>query len=190
MALPRPSVPALLFLAVCAAVSLTAAPPPRPSTWAQPAAARHLRNFYRLDAKLYRSAQPGEDGFREAARLGIRSVLSLRDHHDDESEARGAGLTLYRVEMEAGDIRREDVVRALRVLRDAPGPILVHCWHGSDRTGLVCAMYRIVFQGWDRAEALRELKEGGYGHHEMFDGIPRFVNEVDLEALERDVMAP
>jgi len=186
----RLSAPALLFLGVAAVVSLGGTSAPRPATWAQPVAARHLKNFYQLDAKLYRSAQPRDEGFREAAALGIRSVLSLRDHHDDRHEAQDTGLALYRVPMEAGDIRRADVVKALRVLRAAEGPVLVHCWHGSDRTGLLCAMYRIVFQGWDRAEALRELTEGGYGHHEMFDNIPRFIREVDLEALKRDVLAP
>lgn len=190
MVWPRLSARALLFLVVCLAAPLSGATPPRPTAWAQPVAARELENFYRLDGRVYRSAQPDDDGFREAAALGIQSVLNLRDHHDDRREARGTGLTLYRVEMEAGDIRREDVVRALRVLKDARGPILVHCWHGSDRTGLICALYRIVFQGWDRAEALRELREGGYGHHEMFDGIPRFLNEVDLEALKGEVMRP
>lgn len=183
---------ALLLMVGCTpAPSLgPAAPPPRPAAWAQALPTQHLKNCFRLDARVYRSGQPDQEGFAEAAALGVKSVLNLRDHHDDDSEAKGTGLVLYRVEMEAGDIKRDAVVRALRTLKAAQAHVLVHCWHGSDRTGLICALYRVLFQGWSREEALREMREGGYGHHEMFEGITTFLKTEDLEALRNDVMAP
>ncbi len=38
-----------------------------------------------------------------------------------------------------------------------------HCQMGADRTGSVMAMFRILLQGWTREEALREMREGGFG---------------------------
>ena len=60
-------------------------------------------------------------------------------------------------------------------------PLLVHCQHGADRTGTMCAMYRIVKQGWSADEAIKELEEGGYGFHSMWINIPRFIRKAAEE---------
>jgi protein tyrosine phosphatase (PTP) superfamily phosphohydrolase (DUF442 family) len=159
----------------------------RPATWATPVSSEHLKNFYRLDDKVYRSAQPDEKGFQELKTLGITNVLSFRDYHSDD-EGKGFGLNLYRVKMEAGEITAEKVVEALRVIRKSEGPILIHCWHGSDRTGLISATYRIVFQGWTKDDAIDELVNGGYGYHSMYKNIPEFIRQVDVEKVKQAVL--
>ena len=158
----------------------------RPETWATPVPSEHLKNFYKLDDKVYRSAQPDKKGFQELKALGIKNVLSFRDFHSDD-EGKDLGLNLYRVKMEAGDITIEKAVEALRIIRNAEGPILIHCWHGSDRTGLVSAMYRIVFQGWSKEDAIDELMHGGYGYHSMYKNIPEFIRQVDIEKIKQGV---
>ena len=45
------------------------------------------------------------------------------------------------------------------------GPFFVHCQHGSDRTGVCIAAYRIVVQGWTKQDAIREMTGGNYGFH-------------------------
>lgn len=124
-----------------------------------------MKNFSKVDHKLYRSQQPGRSDFRRLATDGIREVLSLRWYHNHSSQAKAAGLKLHRIAAKASKITIAQIVDALRVIRDAQGPILVHCWHGSDRTGAVIAMYRIVFQGVSKEEAIREMTEGGFGFH-------------------------
>ncbi len=160
----------------------------RPETWAAPVPSKHLKNFYRLDDKVYRSAQPDREGFRELKALGIRNVLSFRDYHSDD-DGKDAGLTLYRVKMETGDVREEQVVESLRIIRGSEGPILIHCWHGSDRTGLVSAMYRIVFQGWTKDAAIDELMHGGYGYHSLYKNILEFIRNADIEKVKQMVSA-
>ena len=160
----------------------------RPAVWATPVASKHLKNFYKLDDKVYRSAQPSEKGFGELEQLGIRSVLSFRDYHSDKAE--GTDLRLFRVKMEAGDITDEKVIEALRIIKQADGPILIHCWHGSDRTGLISAMYRIVFQGWTKDAAIDELMNGGYGYHSLYKNIPEYLRKVDVEKVKKEVLAP
>ncbi len=159
----------------------------RPATWAAPVFSERIGNFYRLDDKVYRSEQPDRKGFEELKAIGIRNILSLREFHSDD-DGREAGLTLYRVRMEAGDITIEQVVEALRIIRNAEGPILIHCWHGSDRTGLVSAMYRIVFQGWPKEDAIDELMHGGYGYHAMYKNIPEFIRQADIEQVKQGVL--
>jgi protein tyrosine phosphatase (PTP) superfamily phosphohydrolase (DUF442 family) len=159
----------------------------RPANWAIPLASKDLKNLYRLDAHVYRSAQPDEAGFAELAALGVTDILNLRDYHDDDGEAKGLPLKLHRVEMEAGSITAAQVLDALRVIRDAKGPVLIHCWHGSDRTGTVAAMYRIVFQNWSKEAALDELKDGGYGYHSIYRNIPEFIEQADVAWYRREL---
>jgi protein tyrosine phosphatase (PTP) superfamily phosphohydrolase (DUF442 family) len=161
----------------------------RPEKWAIPVSSEHLKNFYRIDDKLYRSAQPDKKGFQELKTFGVRNVLSFRDYHSDD-DGKDFGLNLYRVKMEAGDVTMEKVVEALRIIRNSEGPVLIHCWHGSDRTGLISAMYRIVFQGWSKDEAIDELMRGGYGYHSLYKNIPEFIRQADIDEIRKQVLAP
>jgi protein tyrosine/serine phosphatase len=182
----------LLLFSILLATSLTAAEPhSRSETWAVSVPCENLGNCHRLDSKAYRSSQPSRKGFKEAIQLGIKNVLNLRDHHSDDDETRGLNIKTYRVQMEAGDIKEEQLIAALKIIKNSDGPILIHCWHGSDRTGLVCAAYRIVFQDWTREAALDELVNGGFGYHKsIYKNITRWIENSDFEALKKKVFAP
>jgi tyrosine-protein phosphatase SIW14 len=178
----------LVYVVTIAAFPAAAEQPARPTEWATPVQSQHLKNFYRLDEKVYRSAQPDRKGFQELKAFGITNVLSFRDHHADDKDAKGLGLTLHRVKMEAGEIKDEQVAGALRIIRTAKGPVLIHCWHGSDRTGLVSALYRILYQNWSKDEAIEELMKGGYGYHSLYRNVPEYIRKVNIEELRRAVL--
>lgn len=145
-----------------------------------------LHNLHRVDAHVWRSSQPDAVGFQELKSAGIGEVLSLRHYHGDEHLA--YGLVLHRVPMDAERIRDADIVAALRVLTRADKPVLVHCWHGSDRTGIVVAMYRMVVQGWSREKAIAELNDPAYGHHAgAYPNIRRYLETVDVERIRREL---
>lgn len=160
----------LLNLASLAAAD---APRTRPLTWAQPVIGTQLENLHQVSPEVYRSAQPNTADLKLLIeQLGVKSVLTLRNWHDDQGVGKGLPLTLYRVDMEADEVEADKVAKALQIIHDAPKPILIHCWHGSDRTGLVVAAYRITAQGWDPLAATDELTNGGFGYHaKMFPGI-------------------
>lgn len=169
------------------------APAQRPAAWAQPVTSPALSNLHRVDKQLYRCAQPSKEGLRELERMGVRTVINLRDNHDDVEEGGGTKLRLLRLEMTAWDMEDERVARVLALLREKEhGPFAIHCRHGSDRTGVVCAMYRMVEQGWSREDALREMREGGYGFHRVFVNLARYLQRVDIEKVRRrvDELAP
>jgi protein tyrosine/serine phosphatase len=157
----------------------------RPAKWAQPIT--KIGNFCRITPQLYRSAQPDAEGMRELERRGVRTVINLRQFHRDEVPC-CSKLTLRRVKMDASVIKDDDIALVLAMLRQKhDGPFLIHCRHGSDRTGVVCAMYRIVEQRWSREDAIRELDEGGYGFHRMFANIPAYLRKVNVEKIRRRV---
>jgi len=182
-------VPALIVSAAC--FFRTSAPTvPRPATWAERVPSQHLKNFFKLDEGVFRSKQPGRAGFEELRDLGFRTVLNLRSRHTDEDETAGSGLALVWVPMKTGKFKEADVVAALRAIRDAAKPVLVHCQAGADRAGVISAMYRVVFQGWSKEEAIAELRGGGFGFHSRYKNIPEFIREADIEKVRRAVGLP
>ena len=160
----------------------------RPAKWAQPVPGTGVKNLNRVTPQLFRSAQPDAAAMRDIEKLGVRTVINLRDLSNDKDEARGTKLRLRRTKMDTWHIEDEDIVRVLAMLRrKSDGPFLVHCHHGSDRTGVVCAMFRIVEQGWSREDAVRELTDGGYGFHKMWTNIPRYLRKVDIGKIRKRV---
>jgi protein tyrosine phosphatase (PTP) superfamily phosphohydrolase (DUF442 family) len=163
----------------------------RPSwpTRAEAVDSREVGNWYRVSERLYRSAQPSPAGFGEIEARGIKSVLNLRARHDDAVAADGRQLTLLTVPMYAFHLNEEKVVRALSFIQTAPGPILVHCQHGSDRTGTIVALYRILYQGWSRQAAIAEMTEGGFGFHPIFSNLVEYLQTVDINRLRSQIAA-
>jgi len=155
----------------------------RPQEWASPVDAS--RNLYRITPTLYRSAQPVQSDAAWIKRLGIRTIINFRVYHKDEDVLNLPDVKLVRVPMDTNAINDEHIVSALRAIAEAQqdGPVLIHCWHGADRTGTVAAMYRILEQGWTREQALRELKEGNYGYHAIWTNIPRYIERANIDTL-------
>jgi protein tyrosine/serine phosphatase len=159
--------------------------------WAVPMQAPGLANLNKISDQLYRCAQPAtEEGFKSIEKLGIRTVLNLRAAHDDKDEAKGTALRLEQVEINTWNISEDEVVQALFILSKAEnGPFMIHCQHGADRTGLICAMHRIVNQGWTKEKAIDELKNGGYGFHAVWKNIPKFIEKADVEKIKKAIQA-
>lgn len=160
----------------------------RPAAWAEPLALEGVPNLHRVSSNLYRSAQPTAAGMRSLKQLGVATVVNLRSFNSDRDEIGDTGLRYERIFMKAWHPEYEEIVRFLRIATDAGrGPVLVHCQHGADRTGTMCAVYRIAVQGWSKEEAIREMREGGFGFHEVWSNLPAWIDRLDVPALRREV---
>ena len=114
---------------------------------------------------LYRSAQPrGDQWATLAGRYGIRTVIDLREDEpragwqvEEASFCRRNGIR--HVKLPIGPRRlTEGELRQVLALATDPScrPVLVHCEHGSSRTGVVVAAYRMLVQGWHLEAALAD----------------------------------
>jgi protein tyrosine/serine phosphatase len=190
MSTRRAVVAALMGLSFGRAFAQDAA---RPKEWAVPVALEGAPNLHRVEEKFFRSAQPDAKGFQGLSTThGVRTVVSLRAFNADEPLARGLDLKLVRIRINTWNIHRADVVAALQNLRRASrdAPVLLHCQHGADRTGMISALYRILYQDWSKTAALDEMQNGKFGYHAVWGNIPRFIRRVDVEGLRRDVAVP
>ena len=125
-----------------------------------------IKNFHQVNPEIYRSSQPDKQQMQTIVEIyGIKSVINLREYHSDVDETANLSVKLYEVPLAAGDLSEEDLRKVLQIMQKAPKPLLVHCMHGSDRTGAVIAAYRIACENYPVEKAIDELKNERFGHH-------------------------
>ena len=174
----------LLLATVTVAGAAPAAEAHRP--WATPLKQPGVPNLHRVTTNLFRSAQPTAAGMKSIEALGIKTVISLRAFHDDQDEVESTQLKTERIRFNTWHAEDEDVVRFLKLVTATNnGPILVHCLHGSDRTGTMIAIYRMAVQGWPKDEAIKEMTGGDFGYHTMWKNLIEYLEKLDVEALRK-----
>jgi protein tyrosine/serine phosphatase len=158
----------------------------RPTAWARSLNHPGLSNFYEVTTNLYRGAQPTAKGITELHAMGIKTILNLRSYHSDHHLVSSGDLKLARLHMKPWRAADEDVVAFLKIVSNTNTlPVFVHCQRGADRTGMVCAMYRIVECGWTKEAAIKEMKEGGFHFNPGWQNLVDYINRVDVEELKK-----
>ncbi|NWA41322.1 dual specificity protein phosphatase family protein [Pseudomonas reactans] len=154
----------------------------RSPEWAQPVGNQY--NLHQMTPTLYRSALPDSNAVPMLKALKIGTVINFLPEPDTDwlksPDIRQVQLT-YRT----NHVDDSDVLAALRAIQEAEtnGPVLMHCKHGSDRTGLMAAMYRVVIQGWSKEDALNEMTLGGFGTSNGFKDGVRYMMRADVDKL-------
>jgi hypothetical protein len=139
-----------------------------------------------VPGRVYRSGAMTADGFADAfRRLGIRTVVNVQDDFPDP-DLYQSFLDRHTVREKAlcashgvryialapdltyrrfAGVRHPAVIDQFeRIMDDETNyPILIHCRAGLHRTGVLCAVYRMDYQGWSAATAYAELKAHGFG---------------------------
>ena len=132
-----------------------------------------IKNFYQVDQHVYRGGQPGKEGFDYLKKLGVETVIDLREAdgraREEEQLVTQAGMHYINVPMTGLKAPTDtETAKVLSILEDGTkGPVFVHCKRGADRTGAVIAAYRIDHDGWDNAHALKEAMDRGMSFFQL-----------------------
>ena len=177
----------MLFFVLAAVAPADEPTAKRPASWAKPIELAGVPNLHKVSDNLYRSAQPTAQGMKNLKKMGIETVVNLRSFHSDRDEIGDTNLGYEHIYMKAYHLERKEAVRFLQIVtNEKRTPVLVHCQHGADRTGTMCALYRIAVQGRTKKEAVREMTKGGFNFHTVFDNLPKWIEEIDVESLRKD----
>lgn len=140
-----------------------------------------IDNFGRVDAHYYRGGQPEEGHYEALSRLGVRTVIDLRENGEGD-EARlveHAGMAFVRIPLTTNVApTRAQVAQFLDIVTDpARQPVYVHCQGGKHRTGVMTAVYRMERDGWTAEQAFEEMQHYGFGSPFLHPELKRFVDE-------------
>ncbi len=123
--------------------------------------------------RAFRSAVLSPRQLRRVIRKhGIRTVLSLRGGNPERPWYRRQ-LEVCAAECVAVDAitlsaqrlpSPKKLRRVIRLLDAATYPLLFHCQAGADRSGLVAALYQILYLGWPIERAAADSLTWRYGH--------------------------
>lgn len=149
-----------------------------------------VENFAKVSPALWRGAQPTEDGFRNLERAGVKTVIDLRDSHDDYDDFSmlgGTHLKYLRIPMHAWDPDQAQLVVLMKVIERAlkdpdSSPVFVHCAAGKDRTGYSIAVYRMVFDGWTPDDAIVEMYD--FRFNAIWFHNPAFLKSLDIKKIK------
>ncbi len=151
-------------------------------------------NLHEVKAgEYYRSAQPSAEKLDSyIRRYGLKTVLNLRGAHgeadwyrEEQRVTAAHGVLLVDFPMSAqADLSRDDALKLVEIMRNAPKPILVHCKTGADRTGLATAIYAYKIAGMTEAEAEAQLSPR-YGHFGIPLFSPTFAMDRSWEDMEK-----
>lgn len=145
-------------------------------------------NFATISEALWRGAQPTAEGFRSLEKMGVKTVVSFRHDHDDLEQMKGTRLKYLRIPSRAYHPTEANLTRFLKVVEDpANWPVYIHCAQGRDRTGYNAAAYRVVVQGWNAEEAIREMKS--FHFNRIWIGNPGFLRKLDPERMKERLRA-
>lgn len=139
-----------------------------------------IENVALVAPGIYRGSAPDARGLDALKALGIKTVVNLRHYHGatEEKLCKERGLDYVRVVLESSDAPRdEDVKRFLEIVSDPQRqPVYFHCWRGKDRTGAMCAAYRIAVEGWTLEEARGEMQAFGFypGWRDLWNWVAEF----------------
>lgn len=127
-----------------------------------------VRNFHMVEPWLYRGGQPGADGLKALAGMGIKTIVCLRwgskTIRAEESAAEALAMNFVSIPLNYWNLPSQETIDHFLALLDEPSnwPIFVHCFHGSDRTGLFIAIFRMSRQQWTVHDAYKEMKRFGF----------------------------
>ena len=147
-----------------------------------------VQNFAKVSPLLWRGAQPTREGFRNLEAAGAKTVVSLREYHDDAELIEGTRLKYLRIPMDAWNPEEAEVVLLLKTLEKTlkdpeSRPVFIHCEQGKDRTGYSIAAYRMVFEGWSADDAIHEMFN--FRFHPFWFYNPVFLKRLDVERVRK-----
>ena len=186
----------LVMLSLCISVSgcmTTPALPDaeRPQHWGQ--SIQPVHNFYQISETVFRSEQPDQDLVPSLKAQKIDVIINLRSRNQDLKKLPNQGFKLVHIPIHTWAIDREDLLKVMQQIQHAEQnqqKVLLHCYHGSDRTGASVAMYRIIFQNWSTADALAEMKYGGYGFHPIWQNIEPLFSPANIKWIQQQLLNP
>lgn len=149
-------------------------------------------NLYQVDTLLFRSEQLHAEDIALLQDNAIDAILNLRifgqksNHKLLKVLIDDTAISLCSYPLKIWYITPQEVAEALKKIKTLQAQekrVLVHCYHGSNRTGIIIAMYRIIEQSWSIEQAKHEMITGDFGYSSMWVNLRKMLNPATVAAV-------
>jgi uncharacterized protein (TIGR01244 family) len=123
-----------------------------------------IPNLQRASEGIYTAGQPSEEGFKQAAAFGIRTVINVlpeKQYLPGETEMVTTNNMKYRtLPVNLNEFRTQTIQQFADLLKNSERPVLIHCATGN-HVGAVWFAYRVLVEKASLAMALKEGRRIG-----------------------------
>jgi protein tyrosine/serine phosphatase len=178
-----------LWSAYLISIGASAADSPSSATTTKAVKAKEdLPNFHQVHPYLYRGGEPSKEGLRKIKEMGITTIFDLRNPgekaYDEKEAAKEMGIRYISMPMNSKAPTAKQIKRLIDEIDKAKGSVVeltdsgqaekiakqeaqkttkdaifVHCAHGSDRTGCMIGIWRVMRDGYDYDTAYKEMRK-------------------------------
>jgi protein tyrosine phosphatase (PTP) superfamily phosphohydrolase (DUF442 family) len=124
-----------------------------------------LHNLIKVTGSIYCGGEPrGDDAMSSLVRIGVKTVVSVDGARPDVETARKHGLRYIHIPIGYEGIDTQAGLALAHLVRQADGPIYIHCHHGQHRGPAAAAIAAIASGGitpGERAESI--MRQAGVG---------------------------
>lgn len=106
----------------------------------------------------------------------------------DKHRSKRLDLNIRHMPIKTRKMTEADLVDALDFIDDTHYNTIVHCKHGSDRTGAVIAAYHVIYNNWSKESAIEEMRNPKFGYHEkLFPNLVGLIENLDIEGVRDEL---
>jgi protein tyrosine phosphatase (PTP) superfamily phosphohydrolase (DUF442 family) len=116
-------------------------------------------NFGMLNKYVWRSGQPTREGYQRLAAEGLKTVVNLRAESQQDKDLLPPGVRYIYIPIKDEHAPTDEQAKQFLDAAADPAnwPILVHCAGGEGRAGVMSALVRYSFDGWDHDRVMKEM---------------------------------
>lgn len=145
---------------LCLALVVTGIATAQQTSTAKPA----IENIHPLTPQLISGGQPkGDVAFSKLAEMGVKTIVSVDGAKPDLELAKKHGLHYVHIPIGYDGVDADAQASLTRLMREAQGPIFIHCHHGKHRGPAAAAVACMAAGDMNREQAAEFMKLAGTG---------------------------
>jgi protein tyrosine/serine phosphatase len=139
---------------------------------------------------ILRSPRPDRQMLESVQAQGFNTIVNLENEPryvtEEDALAGELGMTHLSLPLSWWTRPPDEKVNEIlsHMVRSNVAPMLLHCKHGEDRTGMIIGLYRVFIQGWTPQDAYREMLDKGF--HPILYALDSYFKEKTGYPVEND----
>lgn len=130
---------------------------------------KNIFRFGKVNEKIYRGGLPTDSDLQALKDFKVKTVISFRGLGDpteavqiaaEKKVVESLGMKFINIQIPFDRPVPDKTIKSFFTAVNNPKnqPLFVHCKGGRDRTGIMVSLYRIKYEGYTAAQAIKEMQ--------------------------------